>query len=325
MEKRNSPIHHSIKQNLGYDENTSDKEFLEDWKKRSSQVCKPCWELKYCPYGLFVEHSPPLPLLRKEIKDHIDFIKKCLETGYIHRCESLDDETREFYTKILIDAEKDLTIIADFIEPQWRFSKLVEMASESDDPIREVLKYEDQPIEQYRVPIPLDFDQKVQLSDQKTLDSELVKLAQNEASRMKKALETGIDEHIKELNDSLRRYFETEILNFKEKDYPEDIPEEVEIMKCNVFGHICPVIFVGEAVTETSELRRKGRYLPFKTKMRVVRRDNYTCQNCGQHLKDDEVEFDHIIPVARGGSSEEHNIRLTCFTCNRDKSDNVEI
>ncbi|MFN7528967.1 MAG: hypothetical protein ACK5QA_16305, partial [Dolichospermum sp.] len=63
-------MHHSIKQNLGYDENTSDKEFLEDWKKRSSQVCKPCWELKYCPYGPFVEHSPLLPLLRKEMKDH---------------------------------------------------------------------------------------------------------------------------------------------------------------------------------------------------------------------------------------------------------------
>jgi 5-methylcytosine-specific restriction endonuclease McrA len=55
--------------------------------------------------------------------------------------------------------------------------------------------------------------------------------------------------------------------------------------------------------------------------MRVVRRDNHTCQHCGKQLKDDEVEFDHIIPIVKGGSSEEHNIRLTCFDCNRDKSD----
>jgi 5-methylcytosine-specific restriction endonuclease McrA len=59
--------------------------------------------------------------------------------------------------------------------------------------------------------------------------------------------------------------------------------------------------------------------------MRVVRRDNYTCQNCGKHLLDTEVEFDHVIPVSKGGSSEEHNIRLTCFDCNRSKSDHVDL
>jgi len=45
----------------------------------------------------------------------------------------------------------------------------------------------------------------------------------------------------------------------------------------------------------------------------------------GKHLLDNEVEFDHIIPVSKGGSSEESNIRLTCFDCNRDKNDLVEI
>ena len=94
---------------------------------------------------------------------------------------------------------------------------------------------------------------------------------------------------------------------------------------CNVFGHVCPVFFAAEAITETSEARRRGRYIPFKIKMRVVRRDNYTCQHCGKHLKDDEVEFDHKIPISLGGSSEEHNIRLTCFDCNREKSDHVDI
>jgi 5-methylcytosine-specific restriction endonuclease McrA len=96
-------------------------------------------------------------------------------------------------------------------------------------------------------------------------------------------------------------------------------------MSCSVFGHICPVVFVNEAFTETSESRRSGRYLPFKTKVRVVRRDNYTCQHCGKHLLDNEVEFDHRIPISRGGSSDEHNLRLTCHDCNQDKSDRVEI
>lgn len=29
-----------------------------DWSKRVSSVCKPCWELKYCPYGPLVEEFP---------------------------------------------------------------------------------------------------------------------------------------------------------------------------------------------------------------------------------------------------------------------------
>lgn len=33
-----------------------------NWKKRVKAVCKPCWEIKYCPYGPLVEQFP----LRKE-------------------------------------------------------------------------------------------------------------------------------------------------------------------------------------------------------------------------------------------------------------------
>ena len=92
-----------------------------------------------------------------------------------------------------------------------------------------------------------------------------------------------------------------------------------------MFGHICPVVYSAESWTETTEDRRTGRYIPFQTKIRVVRRDNYTCQHCHKHLQDNEVEFDHIIPLAKGGSSDEHNIRLTCHECNADKSDKVSI
>ena len=72
----------------------------------------------------------------------------------------------------------------------------------------------------------------------------------------------------------------------------EDIPQEILETECSVFGHICPVLFVAEEFTETAKGRRRGRYISFKTKIRVVRRDNHTCQSCGKHLRDDEVEFD---------------------------------
>jgi hypothetical protein len=122
-----------------------------------------------------------------------------------------------------------------------------------------------------------------------------------------------------------RKMFEDEIANFNEDEYVVKIPEEVTEMACTQFGHVCPIFFVSEGFTETSDPRRRGRYIPFDIKIRVVRRDNYTCQICGKHLLDDEVEFDHIIPLSKGGSSEEHNICLTCFDCNRNKSDSVEM
>jgi len=204
-----------IKELLGFLPDQSDAEVLQEWREASRQVCKPCWEIKYCPYGPLVEQSPLLPQTQTEATEHHEYLKQCLEAGVLQSGESLDDTRRQL--------------------------------------------------------------------------------------------------------------FETMIEEFSADQYPEEIPEEIADMQCNVFGHICPVIFASEAFTETSEVRRSGRYIPFKTKIRVVRRDNYTCQHCSKHLNDNEVEFDHIIPIAKGGSSEEHNIRLTCFGCNRNKSDTVEL
>ena len=101
---------------------------------------------------------------------------------------------------------------------------------------------------------------------------------------------------------------------FRAENYPDAIPERFTEAECNVFGHICPVFFTAEAMTETQEERRVGRrHLNFTTMMGIVRRDDYRCQHCQKQLRDTEVEFDHIIPVSKGGSSEEHNLRLTCF------------
>jgi len=61
-------IHPIIKKTMGYDENMPDKDFLKAWKKKSTHVCKPCWELKYYPYGPFVEQSPLLPTCKSSKK-----------------------------------------------------------------------------------------------------------------------------------------------------------------------------------------------------------------------------------------------------------------
>jgi hypothetical protein len=198
-----------IKGVLGFSPDTDDEIVHKWWERRTKNVCKPCWELKYCPYGNLVEQFPlsPSPVTREE----------AIELNELTKAELAKDD----------------------------------------------------------------------------------------------------------LDEETRKTFEGLVNSFNPNDYPEQISKEEREARCSVFGHLCPVFFVNEPFTETAKRRRIGRYIPRSMMIRIVRRDNYTCQECGKHLKDNELEFDHIIPISKGGSSEEHNIRLVCYDCNRRKSNNV--
>jgi len=284
MTRKRIAIHPALKERLGFPPDISDKELLSRWKEKSTRVCKPCWELKYCPYGPLVEQFPLLPLTLAEAKRHYEYAKRCLETGKVGSIEPLSAEKRK--------------------------------------ELEECVKHFD--ANDYK-PDPRGDLTAMQLAGHGK-DTELTREAAIHVNeQMKRSLETGIDGHSATMTENQRAMFEEEIAKFKEADYPKEIPEGIAEMRCTVFGHICPVVFSAERITETIELRRTARYISFKTKIRVVRRDNYTCQHCGKHLLDNEVEFDHAIPFSKGGSSEEHNIRLTCFDCNRDKSDDVRV
>ena len=55
-------------------------------------------------------------------------------------------------------------------------------------------------------------------------------------------------------------------------------------------------------------------------KIFVWQRDQGKCIKCGCR---ENLEYDHIIPVVKGGSNTERNIQLLCEKCNRMKSDNI--
>jgi hypothetical protein len=59
---------------------------------------------------------------------------------------------------------------------------------------------------------------------------------------------------------------------------------------------------------------------PQRVRHEVWRRDRGTCVECGSRAR---LEFDHIIPVSRGGSSTTRNIELRCEPCNRRKGARV--
>lgn len=72
---------------------------------------------------------------------------------------------------------------------------------------------------------------------------------------------------------------------------------------------------------ENQENNATDRYIPSNVKIAVWRRDNGKCVLCGSQ---DKLEYDHIIPVSKGGSNTERNIQLLCEKCNRQKSSKIE-
>lgn len=316
------PIHPSIKARLGYDVEDTDADVLLDWKDRTSRICKPCWELKYCPYGPLVEQSPLLPPERAGVVDHNNYKKRALETGFLGGKSEVSAAAKRELGKVLADPDLLLQRAINSVEQEVR----IERCLTSEDPVGAFLRNDLPPIEIYRVPYEVVSNGPASIANVPSKYRKRVRDAvKADKARLKSAIKTGIHDQTNPIDPIRKAWFEKELSEFREEDYPESIPPIFSEASCSIFGHICPVFFSAEAITETAEARRRGRYISFKTKIRVVRRDNYTCQHCTKHLQDNEVEFDHIIPVAKGGSSEEHNIRLTCFECNRDKSDDVEI
>jgi hypothetical protein len=92
--KKTPAIHTSIKTALGYKADEIDTEVLRDWRKRTSRVCKPCWELKYCPYGPLVEQAPLLPIERAEIVGHDEYLHSVLASGVIGNVRNISEEEK---------------------------------------------------------------------------------------------------------------------------------------------------------------------------------------------------------------------------------------
>lgn len=59
-----------------------------------------------------------------------------------------------------------------------------------------------------------------------------------------------------------------------------------------------------------------------KLRNHIKERDNYTCCQCGNSTLAEPnllLEIDHIIPVSKGGLTQEDNLQTLCWKCNRNK------
>jgi tetratricopeptide (TPR) repeat protein len=60
--------------------------------------------------------------------------------------------------------------------------------------------------------------------------------------------------------------------------------------------------------------------IPEQVRHAVWRRDDGRCVQCGSQ---ENLEYDHIIPLSRGGANTERNLQLLCERCNRSKGATV--
>lgn len=71
-----------------------------------------------------------------------------------------------------------------------------------------------------------------------------------------------------------------------------------------------------QAMTEELSKGSKRAHIPQDVKILVWQRDSGRCVSCASQS---DLEFDHIIPVAMGGSNTARNLQLLCEVCNRRK------
>ena len=70
-------------------------------------------------------------------------------------------------------------------------------------------------------------------------------------------------------------------------------------------------------ITSSADCPEPARLISAEVRREVWRRDRGQCTECQSQ---ERLEFDHIIPVALGGSNTARNIQLLCEVCNRKKA-----
>jgi 5-methylcytosine-specific restriction endonuclease McrA len=88
-----------------------------------------------------------------------------------------------------------------------------------------------------------------------------------------------------------------------------------------------------DACLETSELRNRARrragVVSERLRAEVIARDGYVCQHCGRVVRDrdrryqtiapDNIEIDHVVPLAEGATTTIENLVVSCMGCNKKK------
>ena len=90
------------------------------------------------------------------------------------------------------------------------------------------------------------------------------------------------------------------------------------------YYYFCNIDCKGEFLEKNPDLSYEGYHrhsIPSDLRRFVFKRDKGKCVKCGSK---ENIHFDHIIPVSKGGSTNKENLELLCQDCNLSKSDKIE-
>lgn len=249
-----------------------------------------------------------------ELGDRLAKHEKVLRETYGDRSPARQDEIAEILEKLAFELDPDRQLVAGLVLPLEYLRLLRDEFDLSQERMRERVR---------------------QVIGSGLLDEEtaleLEELA--EPARLKRLFEPA-DANSMETYDDLLAYGELEVPSYltvllqrfglshegliehldglrnadgiKEDDYEFAVKVVREMMR--------------QADEQAVEARRTREHIPIAVQREVWRRDQGRCVQCGSN---ERLEYDHMIPVSRGGSNTVRNIQLLCESCNRSKGNRI--
>jgi Ca2+/Na+ antiporter len=93
-----------------------------------------------------------------------------------------------------------------------------------------------------------------------------------------------------------------------------------EYIESKFSGYFSPSPIILISNYNINNYSKDRHHIPSSVKDKVWNRDGGKCVKCGSQKN---LEFDHIIPISKGGSNTARNIQLLCEKCNRSKGSKV--
>lgn len=106
------PLSKRLLEYFSADTSQKEIELQKELNSRLKHIVKPCWELKFCPYGPLVEEFPLPPVLLQEHREHNQYLRECLRTGCMGESHDIpiDDERRAYFEAALTNDDESYCV-----------------------------------------------------------------------------------------------------------------------------------------------------------------------------------------------------------------------
>ncbi|MGN1261815.1 MAG: HNH endonuclease [Candidatus Enteromonas sp.] len=78
--------------------------------------------------------------------------------------------------------------------------------------------------------------------------------------------------------------------------------------------------YLDEGIYQSLQRVERGR-VTNRVRFKIFARDGNQCCFCGSR---ENLEIDHVVPISKGGTSDERNLQTLCRDCNRKKGNRIE-